>query len=310
MSKINYLTFNDTALVENEGTFSFTQEFKTATYDSSKNYNIVEIGKDTEFVGDETGDTYTVDEIGKRNDTDGLFKGASPTSSDIMSNGSIIKISSDLNSISRINNLGLSGNYNYIDAFYGITPSFDGSYAFEVTYGVEVEDGALTGLDFVVAPSLTAACGANYVLTDGYLLNPLNFGSTEDYVIYKNLTYLGEGLYEVDTIYGLVNGYEAGPLVSEGVLTLPNTDIYSFDGERNLPLSINTSVSGINKVVLPTSHTITAHINGDTEATISYDGVDYTAAGTGNNDTYADLNAKLVTDGVCAEGFDFVVITE
>lgn len=310
MSKINYLTFNDTALVENEGTFEFTQEFKTATYDSSKNYNIVEIGKDAEFVGDKTGDTYTVDEIGKRNDINGLFKGANPTDFNTMSNGSIIKISSEMNSISRINNLGLNGNYNYVDAFYGLTPSVDLSYAFEVFYGVEVEDGALTGLDFVVAPSLTAACGANYVLTDSYLLNPSNFGSTEDYIIYKNLTYLGEGFYEVDTVYGLVNGYEAGPLVSEGVLTLPNTDIYSFNGERNLPLYINTSVSGINKVVLPTSHTITAHIDGDTEATISYDGVDYTSAGTGNNDTFTDLNAKLITDGVCAEGFNFVVTVE
>lgn len=309
MSKINYLTFNDTALVENEGTFEFTQEFKTATLDSTKYFNVVKIGKDTEFVGQASGDTYTIDEIGKRNDTDGLFKGASPVDYNMMSNGSVITISSDLANISRINNLGLSGNSNYISQFYGANPFFDSSYRFVVGDVVEVEEGALTGLDFVIGGyNLTAACGANYILTNEELLNPSSIGLTEDYIIYKNLTSVAPAVYEVDTVYGLVTGFETGPLVSEGVLTLPDTDIYSFSGESNLPLVINTSVSGITKIVLPTSHSITAHIDGDTEAVISYDSVDYTATGTGNNDTFADLNAKLITDGVCAEGFEFVVI--
>lgn len=314
MSKINYLTFSEAALRETEtpGTYTFTDEYSNSIYDSETYVYDVKLGSGSEFIGDNTGDTYLVNEIGKRNDADGLFKGVLPGTL-----GSDVAIRLDLNEteILRINNFGLpeadDAVCNLIEDYYGPSPKLTNYFQIPDAT-TTVEANALKGVGMIVDfyAVLTPECGAQYMLQNNahMALDPsYTYDTDVDYVIYKEVIFDGNN-YSKYTVYGLVKGFENGTLVSEGVLTLPNTNIYSFDGEYKKPFIFDNTV--ITKVVVPTSITITGQIDASSNITISYDGVDYTATGTGNNDTYADLNAKLVTDGVCAEGFDFVVITE
>lgn len=322
MSKINYLTFSEAALKETEtpGTYAFTDEYEASIYDSETETYTVDIltGAYT-FIGDETGDAYYADDLGKRNDTDGLFKGVLPGTS-----GSKVNILNRVLNVKRINNLGLPESTeavcNKIEDVYG-SEKYNFMKIFSVDmYVNHIEENALKGLGVLSigynTDLPTGTYGAQYVFRDvegntsaEVYLNPTYIGGTEDFVIYKNaVTYDAGASYQFDTVYGLVKGFENGPLVSEGVLTLPNTNIYSFDGEYKKPFLFDKTA--ITKVVVPTSITITGQIDASSDITISYDSVDYTATGTGNNDSYTDLNAKLVTDGVCAEGFDFVVTVE
>lgn len=322
MSKINYLTFSEAALKETEtpGTYAFTDEYEASIYNSETETYTVDIltGAET-FIGDKTGDAYYVDDLGKRNDTDGLFKGVLPGT-----NGSKVNILNRVLDLKRINNLGLpeanDAVCNKVEDVYG-SEKYDSMKVFHIAaYVNHIEENALKGLGVVFinynTDLQTGTYGAQYVfrdidgtISDEILLNPSYGGNQEDYVIYKNaVTYDAGASYQLDTVYGLVKGFENGPLVSEGVLTLPFTDIYSFDGEYKKPFVFDNTV--ITKVVVPTNITITGQIDASSNITISYDSVDYTSAGTGNNDSYTDLNAKLITDGVCAEGFDFVVTVE
>lgn len=322
MSKINYLTFSEAALKETEtpGTYAFTDEYESSIYDSETETYTVDIltGANT-FIGDKTGDAYYADDLGKRSDTDGLFKGVLPGTV-----GSKVNIINRVTNLKRINNLGLPESTeavcNKVEDIYG-SEKYDYMKIFSVNSDVAyIEDNALKGLgvlDIDYNTELeTGTYGAQYVFRDvegntsiEVYLNPIYVGGTEDFVIYKNAVTYDAGMsYQLNTVYGLVKGFEEGPLVSEGVLTLPNTNIYSFDGEYKKPFIFDKTV--ITKVVLPTSITITGQIDASSDITISYDSVDYTAAGTGNNDSYTDLNAKLITDGVCAEGFDFIVTVE
>ena len=322
MSKINYLTFSEAALKETEttGTYSFTDEYASSIYNSETETYTIDIltGADT-FIGDKTGNVYDADDLGKRNDTDGLFKGVLPGTV-----GSKVNILNRVRFLKRINNLGLPESTeavcNKIEDVYG-SEKYDYMKIFSIdNYVNYIEENALKGLGVVDigynTDLQTGTYGAQYVFrnVEGNVdtivyLDPSYTGRDEDFIVYKNaVTYDAGGSYQLDTVYGLVKGFENGTLVSEGVLTLPNTNIYSFDGEYKKPFLFDNSV--ITKVVLPTNITISAQIDASSNITISYDSVDYTAAGTGNNDSYADLNAKLIADGVCAEGFDFVVTVE
>lgn len=322
MSKINYLTFSEAALKETEtpGSYAFTDEYANSIYNSETEIYTVDIltGANT-FIGDKTGNAYYADNLGKRNDTDGLFKGVLPGTS-----GRQVNILNRVQNLKRINNLGLPVSdeavCNRIEDVYG-SEKYDYMKVFSIdSYVNHIEENALKGLGVVFigynTDLQTGTYGAQYVFRDiegnidiAVFLNPTYIGGTEDFIIYKNaVTYDAGASYQLDTVYGLVKGFENGPLVSEGVLTLPNTNIYSFDGEYKKPFVFDKTA--ITKVVIPTNITITGQIDASSDITISYNSVDYTASGTGNNDSYTDLNAKLVTDGVCAEGFDFVVTVE
>lgn len=322
MSKINYLTFSEAALKETEtaGTYTFTDEYAASIYNSETETYTVDIlaGANT-FIGDKTGNAYYADDLGKRNDTDGLFKGVLPGMI-----GSKVNIKNDVSHLKRINNLGLPESTeavcNKIEDVYG-AEKYDSMKLFSIdSYVNYIEENALKGLgvlDIGYNTDLeTGTYGAQYVFrnVEGNVdiivyLDPSYTGRDEDFIVYKNaVTYDAGGSYQFDTVYGLVKGFEEGTLVSEGVLTLPNTNIYSFDGEYKKPFIFDNTV--ITKVVIPTNITITGQIDASSNITITYDSVDYTASGTGNNDSYADLNIKLVTDGVCAEGFDFIVTVE
>lgn len=322
MSKINYLTFSEAALKETEtpGTYAFTDEYEASIYDSeTETYTVNIITFVDTFIGDKTGNAYDADDLGKRNDTDGLFKGVLPGTA-----GSKINIYQSVRGLKRINNLGLPESTeavcNKIEDVYG-SEKYDSMKIFSVDiYVNHIEENALKGLGVLSIGYNTdlpaGTYGAQYVFRDvegntdiSVFLDPTYTGRDKDYIIYKNAaTYDAGGSYEFDTVYGLVKGFEDGTLVSEGVLTLPNTNIYSFDGEYKKPFVFDKTA--ITKVIIPTNITITGQIDASSDITISYDSVDYTSTGTGNSDSYADLNAKLVTDGVCAEGFDFVVTVE
>ena len=314
MSKINYLTFSEAALKETEtpGFYAFTDEYANSIYDSETYVYDVKLGSGSEFIGDNTGDTYLVNEIGKRNDADGLFKGVLPGMI-----GSDVAIRLDLNEteISRINNFGLpeadEAVCNLIEDYYGPNPKLINYFQIPTTT-TTVEANALKGIGMVVDfySVLTPECGAQYILQNNahMALDPTYTYDTDvDYVIYKEVSFDGNN-YSKYTVYGLVKGFEDGTLVSDGVLTLPNTNIYSFDGEYKKPFWFDKTF--ITKVVLPTNITIAGQIDASSDITISYDSVDYTSSGTGNNDSYADLNAKLISDGVCADGFNFVITVE
>lgn len=321
MSKINYLTFSEAALKETEpGFYAFTDEYTNSIYNSETyTYTVDILTSANTFIGDKTGNTYKADDLGKRNDTYGLFKGVLPGMI-----GSKVNILNRVLNVKRINNLGLPERdeavCNKIEDVYG-SENYDYMKIFSVdNYVNYIEENALKGLgvlDIGYNTELpTGTYGAQYVFRDvegntpiNVYLDPSYTGRDEDYIVYKNaVTYSAGASYEFDTVYGLVKGFENGPLVSDGVLTLPNTNIYSFDGEYKKPFWFDNTF--ITKVVIPTNITITAQIDASSNITISYDNVDYTSSGTGNNDSYTDLNAKLVTDGVCAEGFDFVVTVE
>lgn len=315
MSKINYLTFSEAALKETEtpGFYAFTDEYANSIYDSETYVYDVKLGSGSEFIGDNSGKTYLVDEIGKRNDTDGLFKGVLPG---MIGSDVAIRLDLDETQIVRINNLGLpeadEAVCNLIEDYYGQNPKLI-NY-FQIPFATTtVEANALKGVGMVVDFDnvLTPECGAQYLLQNNaqIALDPSQTSETDiDYVVYKEVSFDGMS-YSKSTVYGLIKGFEEGTMVSEGVLTLPNTSIYSFDGEYKKPFWFDKTF--ITKVVLPTNASyISAQIDASSDITIYYDSVDYTASGTGNNDSYADLNAKLVSDGVCAEGFDFVVTVE
>ena len=321
MSKINYLTFSEAALKETEtpGFYAFTDEYANSIYnEETYTYTVHLFAGANTFIGDKTGNAYYADDLGKRNDTDGLFKGVLPGMI-----GSKVNIRNDVSNLKRINNLGLpvgdEAVCNNIEDAYG-SENYDYMKVFYIGDVSYIEEDALKGLGFVFIYYNTelpeGTYGAQYVfrdtegnLNDEVFLNPTYGGNQEDYIVYKNaVTYDAGGSYQLDTVYGLVKGFENGPLVSEGVLTLPNTNIYSFDGEYKKPFWFDNTV--ITKVILPSNITISGQIDASSNITISYNSVDYTASGTGNNDSYADLNAKLVSDGVCAEGFDFIVTVE
>jgi len=322
MSKINYLTFSEAALKETEtpGFYAFTDEYANSIYnEETYTYTVDILTSANTFIGDKTGNVYDADDLGKRNDTDGLFKGVLPGTV-----GSKVNILNRVRFLKRINNLGLpvgdEAVCNNIEDVYG-AENYDYMKIFSIdSYVNYIEENALKGLGVVEigynTDLQTGTYGAQYVFRDvegnipiNVFLDPSYTGRDEDYIVYKNAeTYDAGGSYEIDTVYGLVKGFENGPLVSDGVFTLPNTNIYSFDGEYKKPFWFDNTV--ITKVVLPTNITISAQIDALSNITITYDSVDYTSAGTGNNDSYADLNAKLVTDGVCTEGFDFIVTVE
>lgn len=284
MSKVNFIEFSEAALKETEGTYAFTTEYKESILDSETSTYKIEIGKGSEFVGDETGNTYTVDEIGKRSDEDGLLKGASIEEVDTKTE---ISIDSSLTAVKRINNLGLAAEVNTDNAF-------------EIPETVEyIEDGALAYIKFATYNGEDETILAS----NGYGVQYFNAVEDSDTkILYKDA--------DKEIIYGLGDA-ATGTAVVETVLTIPVgvEVIYSFDGEKKTPFLFNKTV--ISKIVLPAVLTsITAQINAASDITISYDSVDYTAAGTGSDDSYTDLNAKLVTDGICAEGFDFIVTVE
>lgn len=284
MSKVNFIEFSEAALKETEGTYAFTTEYKESILDSETSTYKIEIGKGSEFVGDETGNTYTVDEIGKRSDEDGLLKGASIEEVDTKTE---ISIDSSLTAVKRINNLGLAAEVNTDNAF-------------EIPETVEyIEDGALAYIKFATY----SGEDETILASNGYGVQYFNAVEDSDTkILYKDS--------DKEIIYGLGDA-ATGTAVAETILTIPVgvEAIYSFDGEKKTPFLFDKTV--ISKIVLPVALTsITAQINAASDITISYDSVDYTAAGTGYDDSYTDLNAKLVSGGICAEGFDFIVTVE
>ena len=313
MSKFYFLTFSDDAIDEN-GVFSEELQQKIANESieiEGQTYAVCILDKDT-FTG-ESGNTYGVQEVGERNSELGLFKNSSSI------NGCTIKNSlgaSSPNRPKRFNNMGIAdGNLvNTIEA------NLAGAGVFRVGNDTEyIEENAFKNFEMIeiqdpenITSDITK-CGAQYI-------NPIFeiFGSySYNGYVFKDQVYV-PAMYS-RTLYGI---YDFETVVTEGVLDLSSIqfnkgdetvggieNLYSFDGE--LKSIFDSDSHNVSKIILNDDiQSITVSVANSNNLTITYDNVDYTSAGTGNNDTFADLNAKLVTDGVCAEGFDFVTITE
>lgn len=290
MAKRNYVYLSNDAFLDNYD-INFSDEFKTkycvedyTTYKINVNYGT--------FVGQVSGDTYPVEEIGERNNSSGLFKGVicSDTMSHIYVNLSIPE------TVKRINFLGCqlmdTGNGGFVNQYHSY---LQGLPVLEIPATVdEIATDAFLGFQMVNVEDPSkydnlTQIGANYINAYTY---------SDDNVFYKNT--------ERTILYGFIPVYfNESNWIVDNVLTIPNTitEIYSFTGEPKALYSLINS--GLTKVVIPTTITSIGSklsvMDNDT-ITFSYNGVDYTAAGTGNNDSYTDLNNVLNTAGITTDG--------
>ena len=290
MAKKNYVYLGDEAFVDNFN-INFSDEFKTkyctedyTTYKINVNYGT--------FVGQVSGDTYPIEEIGVRNSGTGLFNNVvcSETMSHIYVDLSIPE------TVKRINFLGCqlmdTGNGGFVNQYHSYLQGFP-VVVIPSTVDV-IETNAFLGFQMVNVEDPSkydnlTQIGANYINACTY---------SDDNVFYKNT--------EHTILYGFIPGYiyESNWIV-EKVLTIPNTitEIYSFTGENKN--NFNLIGSSLEKVVIPNTITTIGDkltVMSDSTITFSYNGVNYTAAGTGSNDSYTDLNNVLNTAGITTDG--------
>lgn len=290
MAKKNYVYLGDEAFIDNFN-INFSDEFKTkyctedyTTYKINVNYGT--------FVGQVSGDTYPIEEIGVRNSGTGLFNNVvcSETMSHIYVDLSIPE------TVKRINFLGCqlmdTGNGGFVNQYHSYLQGFP-VVVIPSTVDV-IETNAFLGFQMVNVEDPSkydnlTQIGASYINAYTY---------SDDNVFYKNS--------EHTILYGFIPSYiyESNWIV-ENVLTIPNTitEIYSFTGENKNNFSLIGS--SLEKVVIPNTITTIGDkltVMSDSTITFSYNGVDYTAAGTGSNDSYTDLNNVLNTAGITTDG--------
>ena len=293
MAKRNYVYLsNDAFTGDTMGTY-FSDEFKTK-YITEVQTGIFKINANYgTFVGQASGNTYPVEEIGLREEGDGLFNGAATW--DISGLEAIYLDLSIPETVKRINRLGA---YNF-RKLNGYETYLAGLLPLTIPETVdEIEDTAFSGFEmlYVETPSKYSnllSIGAKYI-------NPYSYGASN--VFYKDSSHT--------ILYGFIEDYiQDSDWISDGVMTIPDTitEIYSFNGEFKQSYNIRweAPLSNLTKVVIPTTITkIEAKITvySDTTTAFSYNGVDYTYAGTGNNDSFTDLNNVLDTAGITTDG--------
>lgn len=290
MAKRNYVKLSNDAFVDNYNIY-FSDEFKTKYCMEENNVYKINMNFGT-FVGPVSGDTYPIEEIGERNNYNGLFNGV--ICSDTMNPIYVNLITPE--TVKRINMLGCqkmdTGNGGFVNTYATYLAGY--SVVYIPATVDEIETDAFLGFQMINLEDPTkydnlTQIGASYINAYTY---------SDDNVFYKNT--------EHTVIYGFIPSYiYSSNWVVNNVLTIPDTitEIYSFTGENKNNFSLIGS--SFEKVVIPTSITSIGDkltVMSDSTITFSYNGVDYTATGTGNNDSYTDLNNVLNTAGITTDG--------